>query len=133
MDIVEIHKRREPGQSAARFPSRPVAVLVWVIGAAAVGFVIWVIYLFQTSPLFPDCGAPGDFMGGEYSGGAAAPGSQLTALAVGGSLWFLGGVLAFWLRRKLLLLFGGFVAAYFFALIVLWHVSPVIWGPRICS
>jgi LPXTG-motif cell wall-anchored protein len=35
-------------------------------------------------------------------------------------------------RRRLLLLFAGYVAIYVLALVVLWYVSKAVWGPVRC-
>jgi hypothetical protein len=107
--------------------------VLWLIALAVVGFVIWVVYALTASPLFPNCGSPNDLLGGVYSGGAASTGSLVTAVFLGVLLWLVVVVAALVLRRQLGLLFGGFVAAYLVGLVVLWNVSPLIWGRRYCA
>jgi hypothetical protein len=100
-------------------------VLGWIIATAAVGAVIWVVYVLIADPVWPACGG--------YEGGAAAGGSLLTATAFGIGLLVLVGSVALWLRRMLALLFGASIGVFLAGLVVLWFASPLIWGPRICT
>jgi hypothetical protein len=123
-DIVKIHERQEK--------SRVLAIIGSLIAAAVVGFLILVLYLMVASPLFPECGAPSGLLGGDYSGGAAAGGSELTAAILGGVLLFVAAIAAAKRQRRLAFVFIGFAGFYVIGLIVLWNVSPLIWGPRVC-
>jgi hypothetical protein len=107
--------------------------VLWLIALAVVGFAIWVIYAVTASPFFPNCGNPNEILGGVYSGGAASSGSLVTAVFLGVLLWLVAVAAALVLRRQLGLLFGSFLAAYVVGLVVLWNVSPLIWGPRVCT
>ncbi len=109
---------------------RTALYVLWLIGVAVVGFVLWVIYAgLALGGVVQRCsGIPGWYVGG----GQVSGGSLLTAAVVGGSLWLAAGIAAWRLRRKLGLLFGGFVAVYVIGLVVLWFVSPLLWGPRHC-
>jgi len=109
-------------------PRSPRSLALWVLGMAGAGVVICVAYLLGASPLFPSC----DPLGG-YHGGQAAAGSLESAVVVGIALWVVASISSYWLRRWLPLLAVGFGLAYVGGLIVLWSVSPEIWGPRVCS
>ena len=86
------------------------------------------------SPIFANCGTDDilGMLGARYYGGAASSSSVQAAAVLGGSLWLAASVAAWRLRRKLGLLFGGYAALYVVELVVLWEVSPLIWGPRHC-
>ncbi|HUK95346.1 MAG TPA: hypothetical protein VLU96_09855 [Gaiellaceae bacterium] len=128
----------EPDAPPSR-PSPPGALarsalssFLWMLGMAGAGLLICGVYL-HASPLFPDCDTPYDtFLGGTYEGGAAAGGSLRTAALIGIALWAAASISTRWLRRWLPLVVVGFILAYIAALIVLWNVSPMIWGPRVC-
>ena len=55
------------------------------------------------------------------------------AAFVGFLLLLPAAMLAFRLRRRLLLLLAAFLTAYIAGLIILWAVSPAIWGPGSCT
>lgn len=101
-----------------------VTCVLWLLALAVVGFGIYVPYVLTAGPIFPACGT--------YHGGAASTGSLVTAFILGVLLWLGVGVVAVRRLRSLSLLFVGFIATYVVVLIVLWTVSPLIWGHRYC-
>jgi hypothetical protein len=116
-----------------RSHARKRLLVAWAIAMAIMGFVIWVVYVLVASPLFPSCGSGADFLGGVYHGGAASSASLLAAAVLGGSLWLFACTAGCVLRRRLGELSGVFATLYVVALVVLWHVSPLIWGRRYCA
>jgi hypothetical protein len=56
----------------------------------------------------------------------------MAAAVLGGALWLAASVAARRLQRRLTRLLVGFAALYVAALVVLWEVSPMIWGQRHC-
>jgi hypothetical protein len=111
-------------------------LVAWLLASAAIGCATWIVYALNASSqgAVPRCGSASTmFFGPTWSGGGqASHGSYLAAALVGGVLWLAGGVSAWRLRRKLGFLLVGFIALYVCTLVVLWYVSPHIWGPRFC-
>jgi len=120
------------------------AVVRWLFGLIGFGFVIWILYTPHVVfvPSGPDADRLGhdvffpnhtflsngddECFGGVYDSVPAAAG-------VGGLLLVLVGAAGLQLfaqrRRELTLAFG---AVYAITLLVLWFVSPGIWGARYC-
>jgi hypothetical protein len=111
-------------------------IVAWLLGLAVVGFVIWVFYVLFATYLGSGsvCGQAVLFSGPKafQGGGQISVGSVLAAAVVGGSLWLAAGVTAWKLRRQLARLVLGFGVLYLVGLLVLWEVSPLVWGPRHC-
>jgi hypothetical protein len=97
---------------------------LWLGALSVVGLVIFVFYVLTASPLFPDCG--------EGLSGRAADGSLATAAVLGGALGLVTGFSGWRLRRNFRLLLTGFAMVYVIGLVVLWNVSPLIWGQTYC-
>jgi hypothetical protein len=110
-------------------------VILWQLGLARQGLVVLVAYAFIASPLMTDCPKSngGGFLGGTWTGAQTAPGSVLAAVVLGGSLWLSAGVGAWMLRRGLVFLNVLFLGLFLTALVVLWQISPLLWGPRLCD
>jgi hypothetical protein len=98
---------------------------LWLSALAAVGLVIFIFYVLTASPLFPDCG--------EGLSGRAADGSLATAAGLGGALGLVAGFSGWRFRRRRGLVLGAFTALYVIGLVVLWNVSPLIWGHTYCA
>jgi hypothetical protein len=102
--------------------------LWFLFGSAVVGAVLWFIYGMLALSAGSNCGGFFNW----WDGGGQVD-SIFAAAYVGVALLLLcllfGALHAShpWLR-----MFGGFVAAYLVGLLVLWLISPVIWGPRHC-
>jgi hypothetical protein len=105
----------------------------WLLAAGFVGFALWVIYVLAASGTGAACGPAFTFGSGWWDGGGqASKGSAVTAGVLGASLWLVGGVTYWLLGRRGGRLLLAFVALDVAALVVLWYLSPVIWGPRHC-
>ena len=118
---------RSNGPDVRAVPAGSGALVAWLVAVAAAGFFIWVIYAWF---IFLDlCG--GGILGPTPQGGEGE--SAGAAGIVGGALWLGAGVVAWRLRRRLLLVFAAFAVLYILALVVLWAVSPTIWGPMHCE
>jgi hypothetical protein len=126
-----VRRSTNPKPSAPTDKPPPVAAVVVVM--AVVGLVIGLTYRFTAAPMFPNCKSPYEsFLGPTYQGGVAAAGSLKTAALFGVGLWMAAAALASWLRRWLAGIFVAYLACYIGGLVVLWYVSPMIWGPRLC-
>jgi preprotein translocase subunit Sss1 len=105
-------------------------VAVSLIGMAVLGAVGWVVYW---ATAWSGCHGDGEYVMFNAKICGAASGSSLRVAAViGVCLWLAVGVVGFWFRPKVRYLFANFVALYVVALIVLWNVSPQLWGARHC-
>jgi hypothetical protein len=123
--------RSRVAQEAAEASAPPVAAVVVLM--AVVGLVIGLTYHFIAAPMFPNCKSPyDDFLGPTYQGGVAAAGSLKAAALFGVGVWAVASVFASWLRRRLAGVFVAYLACYIGGLVMLWYVSPLIWGPRLC-
>ena len=113
---------------------KPVPFVAWVLGAAFIGLIIWIVYWLQAlGPILGgNCGPEGWFgpEGNLYGGGyRSAP----VGAGVGGVLLAVVAVLAFRLNRWRGRLLLAFATLYVIALVVLWYaVSPLIWGEPRC-
>jgi hypothetical protein len=107
-------------------------VVPWLVAAGVVGLALWFIYAFQGSSQGAAACGPGFIFDEWGGGGQASNASLMTAGVVGASLWLAGGVTYWFLGRRggrLLLAFAAWDMA---ALVALWYLSPLIWGPRYC-
>ena len=100
-----------------------VRLTVWLLGILAAWGLALLIYVdvFEINACFLGAAHGGR---AHSEGWAAAIGILFMAVAIAIALR--------WRRRLLLLLFA-FAAAYTGALIVLWALSPTIWGPVRCT
>jgi hypothetical protein len=131
MEKNEAFESTTPKPSASTEKAPPVAAVVVLM--AVVGLVVGLTYHFMAAPIFPNCKSPyDDFLGPTYQGGVAAAGSLKAAALFGVGLWVVGSVLASWVRYRLAGVFVAYLACYIGGLVVLWYVSPLIWGPRLC-
>jgi WD40 repeat protein len=104
----------------------------WLVGVAIVGSVLWLVYFLLALGAGAHCAQAGDFLNLNWYAGGGQLESLSAAAILGASLWLTVGIGAWRLRRRLARLFGGFVALYVVGLVVLWNVSPLIWGQRYC-
>ena len=95
----------------------------WLVVMAVVGLIVWFI---DHSRVGFDC-----FYGPQHGGEAESLG---VAAVLGIVLWLAAAVAAWRLRRErsVFLVLVAFVALYVGGLVVLWALSPTIWGPRVC-
>lgn len=102
---------------------RRVALSVWSIGMISTWAFAWLIYVtvFEINTCL---------LGTAHGGRAQSEG---WAGLIGFLLLLLVAILAFRWRRRLVLLFTAFLTAYVAALLVLWALSPAIWGSVRCT
>jgi hypothetical protein len=136
LEVARRFRRQAPELPLRPPPERhgPIAVGAWQLGLAVTLGPILFFYVLAASPLFRDCPhTKGEFLGGVWTDGQAAPHSLATAAVLAGSWWLLGGVTAWVLRRRLGWVFAAVVGLFLFSLVVLWVVSQYVWGPRLCD
>lgn len=108
--------------------------LAWLVGAAFVGALIWIVYgLKVLGPILGGNCGPQGFLGreGVLRGGGYR--SAPTAAAVGGVLLAVVAVAAWRLKQRRGVVLFAFAVLYVIALVVLWNVvSPLVWGDPHC-
>ena len=128
-----MHPPSPPGPRAPQPAGNP-KLVAWFIGVALVGCVLWVVYVLAAAYQGAEAACGSDLVGtlAYQGGGQASAGSLVMAAALGAALWIACGAVAFARRRNLGLVFASFVALNIVGLVVVWGVSPLIWGPRHC-
>jgi hypothetical protein len=114
----------------------PIAVLGWQFATGLVLGLILLFYVPIAHPIFTwACpNNPNDVSPTlTWTGGQASPHSLTTAAVLAGAWWLVGGVAAWVQRRRFGRLFLTVVGLFLLSLIVLWLVSPHIWGARLCD
>jgi hypothetical protein len=125
--------QHSPGRRELRAVREQLWFLVpWLFAAGLVGLALWGFYVLNASGQGAACGPNFIFANDWKGGGQASNGSALTAGVLGASLWLVGGVTYWLLGRRGGRLLLAFAASDIAALVVLWYLSPVIWGPRHC-
>jgi len=108
----------------ARGPSRRrLALWIWSVAVLIIWGVSWLTYA--------DVVDINTCLLGNASGGRVR--SDGWAGGIGIILLVLTALLAFRSRRRLLLLSAGFLVVYVATLVVLWQLSPALWGATACS
>lgn len=113
--------------------AREVLARLWVVLSPLVWAAIWLVYYLQANPILGgNCGPEGLVFGplGRWEGGGYE--SELAAAVVGALLLAVGGLTAWHVRKRPGTVMFAFAGTYVVALVVLWFVSPAIWGPRHC-
>lgn len=103
-----------------RHPSRGY-LSACVVVMAVIGGLIWFAYAWNVAVNYLFC-----------FGGRASDGSLISAAVLGASLWLAASVVIVRLRRRLTVIFTGFVTVYILGLVALWYLSPVVWGKTLC-
>jgi predicted membrane protein len=104
-------------------PRRRLALGIWAIAVLMIWGVGWLAYAGVVE--ISTC-LLGDAHGGRVHSEGWAGGIGLLLLVLAVRFAFRG-------RRRLLLLGVSFLLAYVAGLVLLWEVSPVLWGPTACT
>jgi hypothetical protein len=111
----------------------PIGFLFWTILltlAAAVMFVIYGAVVFSAD--WSPCGTDEFGFGIGYGQGGPAN-SYTTAGVIDAVLWIAAGLAGFHFRRRRGRVFLAFAALYVVGLVVLWEITPAIWGKGVCA
>ena len=109
-------------------PFLPWAILLTFAGALMFGIYAAVVFSATWAP----CGS-GVVGGIGYAGGGGPGKTYLTAGVIGVVLWVAAGIAGWCFPRRHGRLLLAFVLLYVFALVVLWEITPAIWGKGVCG
>jgi hypothetical protein len=112
-----------PGERRPQRARRTLALWLWSITTLAAWGIAWGTYV--TAFEINTC-----FLGNAHGGRAHSDG---WAGFIGFLLMLLAAIPAFRWRRRLVFLLAAFSTAYIVGLLVLWAVSPAIWGSVRCT